>query len=208
MKKMKMWEGQKPERTISIKLDGIQAMLNEHNEVVSRSGKPLHNISPYLLEQGKKYECFLGTFKKTDSVLSTYNHAYKVGKEELFEIWPEIDERLRVAVDEDVQDMFAAVLSMGFEGLVIDHKYKVKPKENYDVPIIGIEISAKGQFKGLMGALITPMGKVGTGFTKAMRGEIWTIGEVIEVECMELTPDGKFRHPRFVRRRWDKPLIE
>jgi ATP-dependent DNA ligase len=50
------------------------------------------------------------------------------------------------------------------------------------------------------------MGKVGTGFSDAMRKEDWNsrIGEFIEVECMQLTPDGKFRHPRFLKRRWDK----
>jgi hypothetical protein len=46
MKKMKLWTGQVPEheiKNVSIKLDGIQAMLNEDGKVVSRSNKPLYN---------------------------------------------------------------------------------------------------------------------------------------------------------------------
>jgi len=61
-----------------------------------------------------------------------------------------------------------------------------------------------------MGALMTDMGKVGTGFTDMERQEWWIkrnsrVGTVIEVECMQLTPDGLFRHPRFVRWRPDHP---
>jgi ATP-dependent DNA ligase len=29
-------------------------------------------------------------------------------------------------------------------------------------------------------------------------------GPIIEVECMGLTPSGKFRHARYLRVRWDK----
>ena len=61
-----------------------------------------------------------------------------------------------------------------------------------------------------MGALITEMGKVGTGFTDINR-EWWAdpcrdlpVPYIIEVECMGLTKNGKFRHPRFKRIRWDK----
>ena len=31
---------------------------------------------------------------------------------------------------------------------------------------------------------------------------------VIEVACMGLTKLGKFRHPRFIRERFDKPVSE
>jgi ATP-dependent DNA ligase len=75
-------------------------------------------------------------------------------------------------------------------------------------------IEGTGKHKGRMGALMTPMGKVGTGFTDQERKEWWgrkallgnhpTLAWLIEVECMQLTPDGKFRHPRFLRIRYDK----
>jgi DNA ligase-1 len=81
-----------------------------------------------------------------------------------------------------------------------------------------------------MGALLTPRGKVGTGFTDKQREEWYEwfmtqpcgiydeAGEkptrfelladgaapTIEVDCWELTKDGKFRHPRYIRLREDK----
>jgi len=49
------------------------------------------------------------------------------------------------------------------------------------------------------------MGNVGTGLTDDQRRQFWAKPPLtIEVECMELTPDGKFRHPRFKRERFDK----
>ncbi len=30
------------------------------------------------------------------------------------------------------------------------------------------------------------------------------VGKTIEIACMGLTPDGRFRHPRFIRLRLDK----
>jgi ATP-dependent DNA ligase len=66
-----------------------------------------------------------------------------------------------------------------------------------------------------MGALQTAMGKVGTGFTDEDREHFWDLDwnrnpdgtfkpVMIEVSCMQLTPDGKFRHPAFERIRYDK----
>nr|WP_283842052.1 hypothetical protein [Bradyrhizobium sp. KB893862 SZCCT0404] len=108
-------------------------------------------------------------------------------------------------------------IAKGYEGLVLrqgDVWLKVKPTETYDVLVTGI-IEGTGKHKGRMGALMTPMGKVGTGFSDAERVTFWNyckepddgrgiMGETIEVECMKLTDDGKFRHPRFVRVRPDK----
>lgn len=203
MKKLKLYAGQPVKESIAIKLDGIQAMLNEAGDVVSRSGKPLYNIDPSLLEAGKKYEIFHTSFKITDSILSTHIHKIKIQEEHVYEIWPSTDERLILDSSFDVYFLYEYARKNGYEGLVIDKKYKLKPKENYDVPITAV-IPGKGKYLGCMGALMTPMGKVGTGFKDHERREDWSIGEYIEVECMELTPDGKFRHPRFIRRRWDK----
>jgi hypothetical protein len=212
MQKLKLWEGQKITGTdITIKLDGIQVMLNELGKLVSRSGKEsIHNLDPALLEPWKKYECFLGSFKETDSVLSTHDHPRKVQKHELYEIWPGTDPRLKTYLikGQSIQDLFEYVLTLGHEGLVLDKKYKVKKFETFDVPIIDYKISKEGQFKGLLGAYITPMGDVGTGLTKAMREQPHAIGTIIEVECMELTEKGKFRHARYVRERWDKDISQ
>lgn len=203
MKKLKLYDGQPIKESISFKIDGIQAMLDEHGNVVSRSNKPIYNVDPSLLKPGKKYEIFLGTFKETDSVLSTHNHQRKVTKLEIYEIWPGTDPRLYVNKNTLWSVAYAKARMLGYEGIVIDHKYKVKPEETHDVPILEI-IPGKGKHLGRMGALMTPMGKVGSGFTDKQREEVWNIGEYIEVKCMELTPDKQFRHPRFLRRRWDK----
>jgi hypothetical protein len=207
MKKLKPYAGQPVKESIAIKIDGIQAMLNEQGAVVSRSGKPLYNLDAKLLKPGKKYEVYLGTFKETDSVLSTHESERKVFADEVYEIWPDTDWRLYIDPTCQVDNVFKWAVSMGYEGLVIDRKYKLKTEETHDVPITAV-IPGKGKYLGCMGALMTPMGKVGTGFSDAMRKEDWNsrIGEFIEVECMQLTPDGKFRHPRFKRRRRDKSL--
>lgn len=101
-------------------------------------------------------------------------------------------------------------MNMGYEGLVLrqgDVWLKVKPEETHDVPIIGFIESKKRP--GHIGAVMTPNGKVGVGFTIDERRILWTEQDVyknviMEVSCMQLTADGKFRHGRFVRFRWDK----
>ena len=113
---------------------------------------------------------------------------------------------------EIIREALKTAVSFGYEGLVLrqgDKWLKVKPVETYDVKVTGI-IEGTGKHKGRMGALMTDMGKVGTGFTDADRETFWRTGGgglpeiLIEVECMQLTPAGKFRHPRFVRIRYDK----
>ncbi len=201
MNKLKLYNGQPVKKCISLKLDGIQCMLKD-GQVVSRAEKPLYNIDPTLLEDGKRYECYLGSFKETESVLRTHNHQRKVQKHELYEIWPETDGRLQLPLA-DVQSLFNLALQHGYEGLVIDQKYKLKPKETHDVVILKV-IPGKGKYEGKMGALLTERGKVGSGFTDEQRALEWRVGDMIEVDCMELTEAGNFRHPRFIRLRWDK----
>lgn len=75
-----------------------------------------------------------------------------------------------------------------------------------DVRVIGWE-KGEGKHLGRMGALVTEKGKVGTGFSDKEREEYteeYILGKVIEVSCMELTPQGKFRFPKFVRTRLDR----
>jgi hypothetical protein len=203
---MKIWNGEMPLHTVSIKLDGVQAMLL-NGQVVSRSKKVLNNIDPSLLEPDKKYEVYLGSFKKTNSVLRTINHKTKVKKEDLYEIWPETDSRLLLPLNCDIQTEFAKIIASGGEGLVIDQKYKLKNIVTYDVKVIEV-IPGQGRNKNRMGALLTKMGKVGTGFTDAERELKWKIGDMIEVAAMEITENGKFRLPRFIRHRWDKDTNE
>lgn len=71
------------------------------------------------------------------------------------------------------------------------------------MPHCSTSTSAIG-YGGTSVAFMTEKGKVGTGFSNDDRKADWEIGEIIEVEAMGLTPAGKFRHPRFSRRRFDK----
>lgn len=201
---METWKGQKATHTVAVKLDGVQAKLL-NGIVVSRSGKPLYNIDPAHLEDGKRYEVFLGSFKETNSIVRTHDHGRKVGRDELYEIWPSTDPRIILPLDTDLETKFREIVAAGGEGLVIDQTYKMKSVETHDVEIIAV-IPGRGKHTGRMGALVTPRGNVGTGFSDAERQLPWSIGDVIEVECMSLTEGGKFRMPRFVRHRWDKSL--
>lgn len=209
---MKVWKGEIPKRTIAVKLDGVQAMLNSSGEVVARSGKRLHNIDPRLLKPGRKYEVYCGSFAETVSIVkSSKSKRRAVRKDELFEIFPTTDKRIVLPFRPDMVEEFFRIVTAepwGAEGLVIDQTYKIKRAETYDVIVTGIVPAKPGKYTGLMGSLMTNKGRVGTGFSARQRAETWTIGEVIEVECMELTKDGKFRKPRFKRRRWDKSASE
>lgn len=85
---------------------------------------------------------------------------------------------------------------------------KLKNEETEDVPITGV-FEGEGKYSQMLGGFETPLGKVGSGFTDAQRQEWWVlreklVGKTIEVEFHEKTPDGMFRHPRFIRFRGDK----
>lgn len=199
--------------TITRKIDGVQAK-RVGNQVLSRKNKPLYNIPYELLEEGKAYEVFTGDFDETRSIVRTHESARKISIPELYELSPDNPRLLIAKMDsvtpDEIFSFFTAQIHLGYEGLIIyehtddgDVLWKLKITETYDVRVTGIQ-AGKGKHLGRMGALLTTMGKVGTGFTDAMREETWEIGEIIEVECMEITEDGKFRHPRFIRRRFDK----
>jgi ATP-dependent DNA ligase len=90
------------------------------------------------------------------------------------------------------------------------HWIKVKPEETHDVLITGYT-EGNGKHSGRLGFVSTPRGAVGAGFTDSERESLWAeakadrlIGQVIEVKCMQFTPDANFRHPSFVRMRPDK----
>ncbi len=97
--------------------------------------------------------------------------------------------------------------------MIYDSKgcFKIKDKITLDVEVIG-KTKGTGQYTGSVGALIvrTDFGtefKVGSGLTKRDRLDFsisdFPIGNIVEVEGMELLPSGKLRHPRFVRLRED-----
>lgn len=210
MIKAKLYKGQKLKGLwqFTRKIDGVRMLRNEAGFPVSRSDKPLYNLG-HVPKEITDAEIFLNNWGESVSLVRSM-YGDPVPLDCVYSLYP-LDERLILGYYHDpspdfVADMLKTALAHGDEGLVIrqgDKWLKVKPVETYDVPITGLQ-PGTGKYVGKMGALLTPMGKVGTGFTDAMRDEEWTIGEIIEVECMQLTDDGKFRHPRFVRRRFDK----
>lgn len=191
---------------VTLKIDGVRAHATPQG-VLSRAGKPLHNI---LLPPGVTVaEVFCGSWEATVSAVRTQNGT-PVDRHHIYPLCPDVDLRLLVGrwscIDSaDVRSLFEQYHPR-YEGLVIQADgchYKVKGEETHDVPVTGV-VPGNGKHAGRMGALMTPKGKVGTGFTDAEREQVWMPGMVIEVACMELTPGGVFRHPRFVRRRYDK----
>ncbi|BDM66257.1 hypothetical protein NFHSH190041_37090 (plasmid) [Shewanella sp. NFH-SH190041] len=121
------------------------------------------------------------------------------------------DPRLMISIitnptAEQINQMMAQELAAGWEGLVLrqgDTWIKVKKKETHDTPIIGVNKKA-----GRVISLATHHGNVGN-LSAALKKQIQhdegaIIGRIVEIECMELTKNGKFREPRIIRVRDDK----
>jgi len=219
MKKPKLYVGKEivGKTIISKKIDGVRAELCPFNKTAtSFNGKPLYGLDDVLnnITEVMDVEIFCGSFKKTvEIVRCSKNLPRQVEMDEIFSIQP-LDPRLLLAeVDspspELIEDYLQVVLNGGHEGLVLttpEKWLKVKSSETHDVVITEL-IEGTGQFEGCLGAFMTSKGKVGTGFTHTDRKDYFRpelVGTVIEVECMELTEAGKFRHPRFIRLRFDK----
>jgi ATP-dependent DNA ligase len=200
--------------SFSYKIDGVRALVRKDG-VVSRNGKPLYNLD-WIEHNGidRDYEIFAGSWEETITKVRSKSHQI-VPRDMVYELSPNLDPRLNIGeflnpTKFTIQMYMNMSISLGYEGLVLrDEKgtwIKVKPTETYDEKITGI-IEGKGKNVGMLGAFMTPKGKVGTGFTDKHRKDYFDsnlIGETVEVECMGLTKDGMFRHPRFVRIRWDK----
>lgn len=194
--------------TVSRKIDGVRAHNTEQG-ILSRKDKPLYNIEMNC----DVAEIFVKSWEDTVSLVRTRSEM-PFDPSYVYELLPNLDSRLYLGTYEVlspsmVSDLFDKVVEEGYEGLVLETTkwlYKVKSVENYDVPILGI-VEGTGKYKGKLGAFVTERGKVGTGFSDEEREKFFTptiIGETIEVKAMGLTPDGKFRHPRYHRMRFDK----
>lgn len=213
------WNGQdlKGEWEFTIKVDGVRMLRNELGEPVSRANKPLYNlggIPSYLTD----CEIFLGSFKETISAVRSSTKEIYVPVKCAYSLSP-LDPRLYVGKFTDptvqtIKEQLAIVHSMGLEGLILrqgDKWKKVKGFVSEDVPIIEFyeQFDKHGNPKNTLGGVVTELGKVSTGFTKAERQEIWDNrekyrGKIIEAGAMQYTDEGKLRHPRFIRFRPDK----
>lgn len=206
---MKSWDGTALSGLwiVTYKIDGVRG-ISLGDVVVSRAGKEIKNLPA---EVPKDFEIFTGSWSSTISAISLVG-GDTIPKECLYSLQP-LDKRLFCCTiedpsAEDISSIFEMAMTEGYEGLVLRQKdvwLKVKSSETYDVEVTAL-IEGKGRNTGRLGSFQTPLGRVGTGLTDADRETFKSlpIGTTIEVECMELTPAGKFRHPRFVRVRWDK----
>jgi hypothetical protein len=203
------YEGQTlTEATVSFKIDGVCA-ITDGTRWLSRNNKPLHNL-PKM--PAGIYEAYLGDWSRSVSAVRTHN-GKPVAKANLYRL-DKLDHRLLwracPVVDKATADtLLTEAVALGYEGIVIECnglRFKHKPVASYDEKVIGWQ-AGEGRHAGRMGALLTARGKVGTGFTDRERERFtsrFIMGKTIELACMGFTPDGKFRHPRFIRSRIDK----
>lgn len=198
---------------ITYKLDGVRVLVKD-GIPHSRDGKFLYGIPCHVVSDGD-YEVFYKSFDKTVSIVRSHYPEIKLSSPNFYSLDP-LDPRLKAGVFLDptvkrIKNSMNNSVALGHEGIVLrkgDTWLKVKPIKTFDVPVLGI-IEGKGKNIGKAGSLITEMGKVGTGFTDKQREDLWKfkdqiMGRTIEVACMELTKNGKFRHPRFKHFRIDK----
>lgn len=237
MIKARPWNGKglKGNWQLTYKIDGVRALWTSKEGWLSRANKPLYNIPPPVAAYPARIrdcEVFLGNFRDTIRAVRTKTlkaDTPKVLVRHLFSLDP-LDTRLDAGniwspTETTIRETLQSANRLGYEGLVLrqgDKWIKVKPEETHDVLVTGA-VEGKGKHAGRLGCLVTAKGEVGTGFTDKERDDIWRkhmaeldeckedlslMGATIEVSCMHFTPDGKFRHPRFVRMRPDKIATE
>lgn len=218
--KLKMWQPGTDLPGIwimSYKIDGVNVRVDQlpysKNEAVFDN----------LVDCAKYLSPGLYEFFRTDwsTTISLVKNGAKKGEASGFDFYmlsPTLDLRLMPKTVTDptsafIQAELDKALKMGKEGLVLstlagDKGYKVKPSTTYDLRVVGT-VEGKGSYnKGMLGAVVTKLGNVSSGFTRKQRIEYWNdptfLGSIIEVTCTELTPSGAMRYGRFIRRRDDK----
>lgn len=205
---------------VTLKLDGIRAIWHDERGWLSRANKVLYNIPPWQQGQSRDCEVFVNNFR--DTIRATMTRRPKedtpsVVQQHLYGLSP-LDPRLHWGsltnpTPAEICAQLQHANDLGYEGLVLrqgNHWIKVKPAETHDVLITGYT-EGKGRHLGRLGYVTTANGAVGAGFTDIERELLWVeakagrlVGQVIEVSCMQFTPNGQFRHPFFVRMRPDK----
>lgn len=209
---------------LSYKLDGICCIIDRKlGKCISRNGNELLHTdaiyNTYKYTNVLAGEIFYNDFKTTISSVKTHGN-YQISVNQFYPHTPatNVDSRLFIREVSDEEILYSDVIQStledsiqtGYEGLVfqsyLGNIIKIKKSDTYDVLIEDI-IEGEGRNKGKLGAFVTNRGNVGTGLTDSERIEYFTkdlIGSVIEVTCMEVTKNGKFRHSRFIRLRTDK----
>lgn len=209
---------------VTLKLDGVRAIWHHQLGWLSRAQKPLYNIPPWRHGVACDCELFVGSFRDTIRAARTRipdEETPLIKAEHLYGLRP-LDSRLHLGIlhnptAADIRRELQHVNDLGFEGLVLrqnEHWIKIKPEETHDVTITGYG-EGTGKHLGRLGFVTTGRGSVSSGFSDAERELLWSdakagrlVGQVIEVGCQELSLNGQFRHPYFVRQRPDKHASE
>ena len=195
------------------KLDGVCVHMTPDG-AFSKRGKPLYNM-PQLAPG--YYEAFDTDWDTSVSKARTQSRNKGVfTPSQLYPIYPITTPDLFLTsltdpTEQELKDLLESQLALKHEGVVIwptgytrsKKPIKVKQTITIDIEVTGIQ-PGTGKYLGMMGALLTRYGKIGTGFTDADRQKTWVAGQIIEVTFMEWTKGMKMRHPRFIRERWDK----
>lgn len=226
--KFKNWDGKslQGDWMVTIKIDGIQGRKDLISEqklsfyLVSKKGQILTNL-PKGIPSGEIFEIFNGTCNGTWSTISSpQGSKASIRAFQIYPLFPKVDERLILIKSiknpsaNKIQSLFTKVRLEGHEGLVLRRLDKdapfIKVKASYtvDTKIIGF-VEGKGRLKGKLGKFLTENGGVGVGMTDIQREQFWKdrpslLGTTIEVKCMEMTVNNKFRQPVFLKLRPDK----
>lgn len=217
--KVKSYDGRKlfGSWDVTYKIDGVRCERTEEGWR-SKSGKPtLHGLDQHLdkTNVGEVYEYFAGDWASSQAIR---RHAHSCSWPDLYQVWPLVDARLlwKVVTDpsaEDIEQLLDVAVARGYEGIMLrqgDTVWRKKPRETYDVKVLGIYEGFTGKNIGKLGGVHTEMGDVGMGWHDHEREEYFKhpekiIGRIIEVQCQGLQPGtGKFRHGAKKRIRWDK----
>jgi hypothetical protein len=217
--KAKPWNGKdlKGIWELTLKIDGARMLRNDKGKPVSRADKPLYNLEgvPKTITDAEIYN---GSWETSMGLVRRSVNGSPVPLTHVYSLDP-LDPRLEIGLYENptaefLQRTMEGYVAQGYEGLILRQTskkgivrwLKVKPKETADV-FVTAWFEGEGKYVGMMGKLQTDYGKVGTGFTDLQR-EMFTeknsVGLLIEVEYMSMTPGLKFRHARFKRVRTDK----
>lgn len=126
--------------------------------------------------------------------------------------------------EQEALDMYDEALSEGYEGLMLKKDnglpvdgrnndwLKMKPKDTVDLVVTGVE-EGDGKYIGAVGNLVCDFNgrevRVGGGLSDLQRTTWYSdsnaiVGRTIEVEYMELSKEGRLRHPRLKCVRGDK----
>ena len=166
-------------------------------------------------------EVFVGTFR--DTIRATRTKFLKgdtpsILPKHMYGLEP-LDPRLHWGTltnptPDDILAQLQRANDLGYEGLVLRQGDRLDQdqarRRRTTSPSPASSRVAENTSAGL-GYVKTAKGDVGSGFTDTEREFLWAeakaerlVGQVIEVSCMQFTPDGQFRHPFFVRMRPDK----